>query len=175
MVKEEEKEEDFDRAFEELYMDSICTARKNTEFREQHEAINKEKKTLEEKLRYKELELKHSKAREQKLQQHLASKEKDINKMLGGSQKLINMLLQQKRPLCKLGLGAHNHDGEFNKPLNIVKVSIQLGEDFTQEANTSKVSKKGKEPMVVQVKKMPPHAPRQKKSTQVPMGSKMNS
>lgn len=36
-------------------------------------------------------------------------------------------------------VGGNNYDGEFNKPLNIFKVSILLEEDFTKEARSSRV------------------------------------
>lgn len=61
--------------------------------------------------------------------------------LLGVSHMLSNMLLQSKSPLCKLGLGGDNHSGEFNKPLQFVKASIQLKEDLTNVASTSKEKK----------------------------------
>lgn len=74
-----------------------------------------------------------SNSREEEPQQQLAAKE-DINKMLRGSPKLTNILLL----LCKLGLGRHNHEGEFNKLFNFVIVSIPLRDDFTHETRTLK-------------------------------------
>lgn len=41
--------------------------------------------------------------------------EKNINKVLEGSHKLTNMLHSQISPYCKMGLGGHNNEGEFNK------------------------------------------------------------
>lgn len=105
-------------------------AKKNNELREQIEAIKNEKKALEEMLKCKKIELKHSKAKEEKLQDQLASKGRDFNMLVEGSCKLFNILLQNKRSLCKLGLGGDNHNGEFNKSLKIVKASIQLSEGF---------------------------------------------
>lgn len=32
-----------------------------------------------------------------------------------------------------MGLGGYNHDGEYNKPLAVVKVSIQLKKDIMKE------------------------------------------
>lgn len=75
--------------------------------------IRKEKEAVEEKLKCKELEFKHSTAREEEVQKHLASMDWDFNKMLRGSHKLTSLLLQSKIPQRKLGLGGHNHDGEF--------------------------------------------------------------
>lgn len=38
----------------------------------------------------------------------------------------------------QIGVGGHNNKGKFNKPLNLFISSIQLREDFTHEASTSK-------------------------------------
>lgn len=46
MAIEKEKEEDFDRAFEELYVESIYMAKTNKKLREQLKAINRRKKLL---------------------------------------------------------------------------------------------------------------------------------
>lgn len=62
MTIEEEREEDFERAFEELYVEIIHIADKKKELNEQLEAITKEIDTLQEKLKCKEMELKLSKA-----------------------------------------------------------------------------------------------------------------
>lgn len=127
---EEKKEEDFERAFEEFYVETIHLAKKNKELKKQIEVITKDKDALQEKFKCKELEVKHSKAREEELQSQLASNEKDINKIFRWSHKLTNMLLHQKSPLCKLELGGHNYDGEFNKPINLVK-AYTLSEKIT--------------------------------------------
>lgn len=63
MVIKEEREEDFERAFEELYVKTLYMAKKNKELKEQLEAITKEKDALEKKLRSKEVGLTQSKAR----------------------------------------------------------------------------------------------------------------
>lgn len=61
----------------------------------------------------------------------------------------------------QIEVGGHNDEGKFNKPLNLFKASIQLREDFTHEASTSKKghSAKGKKPLQVPSKgKKPLHA-----------------
>lgn len=79
--------------------------------------------------------------------------------MLGGSQ--IYYFKATRPPyLCKLG-GGDNQHGEFNKAPHFVKSLIQLGEDISNVASTSK----GKEPMVTLRRRMPPKA-QMKKSTQ---------
>lgn len=89
------------KIFEELYVKTIHMATKNKEHKEKLEAITMEQDTLEEKIKCKEMELNHSKTREEEFQEQLTSKEKDINKLLGRS----HMLLHEKSPLCKIGLG----------------------------------------------------------------------
>lgn len=74
-----------------------------------------------------------------------------------------------KSPLHKLGLRGHNRIVEFNMPLQFVKASISLGDDFKQEASTSKAKK----PMIDPMKKMPPQDPKKKKPTQAPMKETM--
>lgn len=64
-------EEKKDKDFEELYVKTIYVAKKNKEFKEL-EAITMEKDALEEKFKSKEMEHKHSKARDKVLQQKLA-------------------------------------------------------------------------------------------------------
>lgn len=99
--------------------------------------------------------------------------------MLGGSHKLTNILLHQKNPLCKLRLGAHNHEWDFNKPLNFIQALIPLKENFTQEASTSKNIHpiNGKQPQQVTMKRKKPlnalrkekkirHVPREGKKPQ---------
>lgn len=81
------------KAFEELYVETICMAKKNKEQNEQLEAIKQEKNVREGQLRSKEDELSQSKAKVEELQQELVTKENDINKMLRGFHKLTNMLL----------------------------------------------------------------------------------
>lgn len=87
--------------------------------------------------------------------------------LLGGSQQLSSILLQSKSLLDKFGLRGDNHKGEFNLPLQFVKAFIQLSEDFSNVASTSK----GKAPMF-SPRRMSPHAP-MKKSTQTRMKDKM--
>lgn len=43
-----------------------------------------------------------------------------------------------KKPSMEISDRGHNHEGKFNKPLNVVKALISLKVDFTHEANTSK-------------------------------------
>lgn len=95
MTMEEEREADFDRGFEELYVASICMAKKSKKLIEQPETINKGKEVLEEKLKCKEWELKHANAREEELQKQLASK--------------------------LIGNWGHNHNGKYNKLLQFGK------------------------------------------------------
>lgn len=64
MTIKEESEEDFERAFEDIYVESKCMAKKNKELIEQLETINRDKEALEEKLKCTELEPTHAKARE---------------------------------------------------------------------------------------------------------------
>lgn len=71
MVIEEEREEHFERAFD---VESMCMAKKNKELREQLEPIKNDEKALEEIVKYKEMELKHSIAREEELEDQLATK-----------------------------------------------------------------------------------------------------
>lgn len=85
MTIKEEREEDFERVFEKLYVETICMVKKSKEYKEQLEVISKEKDVLEEKFRKKEVELTQSKEREEELQHQLANQEKDLNKMLRGS------------------------------------------------------------------------------------------
>lgn len=54
MATEEEREEDFERAFEEVYMETIYMTKKNKELKEQLEEISKEKDAQKEDLRGKE-------------------------------------------------------------------------------------------------------------------------
>lgn len=154
MTFKEEREENFERVFEELYVETICMVKKSKELKEQLEAIAKENKGLDEKHR--------SKEKKEKLKHQLSNKE-DINKIFGGSLKLTNMLLHQKNPLCKVRLGGHNHEGEFNKPLHFVKASIPQREKFSHEASISMKDhpNKVKKPLQVPNKeKKPIHAPR---------------
>lgn len=67
MTIKEEREEDFERVFEKLYVEIICMVKKSKEYKEQLEVISKEKDVLEEKLRRKEVELTQSKEREKEL------------------------------------------------------------------------------------------------------------
>lgn len=60
--------------------------------------------------------------------------------MLRGFNKLTNMLLHGKSPSCKMRLGGHNYVEEFNQPLNFVKASISIWEDFTHKISISKKS-----------------------------------
>lgn len=69
MVIEKEREEDFVRASKELFVETICMAKKNKNLKEQLEAITKEKYILKEELRSKEEELTQSKDKVQELQQ----------------------------------------------------------------------------------------------------------
>lgn len=75
--------------------------------------IKNEKKSLDEMLKCKEMEHKHSKAKEEVIQDQLALKKGTII-CCWGSHKLSNMLKQSESPLCKLGLGGENHKGEVN-------------------------------------------------------------
>lgn len=93
MAIEEDREEDFERVFKELYLESMCMTKKNKELSEQLEAIKHEKKALEEMIKCKDMELKHSKTRKEELQDQLTSKARDFNMLLGGSHKLSNKLL----------------------------------------------------------------------------------
>lgn len=54
MTFKEEREENFERVFEELYVETICMVKKSKELKEQLEAIAKENKGLDEKHRRKE-------------------------------------------------------------------------------------------------------------------------
>lgn len=82
MAIEEEREKVFERAFEEIYTETICMAKKNKELKEHLEAITKEKCHIggtKEQGR----DLTQSKAKVQELQKWLVTKEKDNNKMWG--------------------------------------------------------------------------------------------
>lgn len=51
------------------------------------------------------------------------------------------MLLSQRSPY-QLGLGGYNYDGEFNKPLVIMKASIPFKEDDMKKVKDQKKDKR---------------------------------
>lgn len=82
MVIEEEREEDFERAFEELYMETICIAKKNKELIKQLKAINNENDIFKGELKSKEEDHTQSKAKVKELQQQRSIKNKELKKQL---------------------------------------------------------------------------------------------
>lgn len=138
-----EREEDFERVFEKLYVVTICIANKNKELKEQLEAMTKENDVLKGELRNEDKELSQSKAKVQELQQFHDNEERSINKLLGESDMLASLLLSQKSP-CKMRLGGHNHDGETSlckgfKLKNITKEEISSRRKANISSQTSRM------------------------------------
>lgn len=86
-------------------MKTIHMATKNKEHKEQLEAITMEQGALEEKLKCKEMELKHSKAREEEFQEQLTSWRRTSTNCLQGLTCFPTCFYMKRSLFARLGWG----------------------------------------------------------------------